>query len=85
MYIIILCLFIHYLYKVYFIPAVVTTIFLLQIFNGNSGRRDIVKHSLQEIAVASFIRFRPISLDVALRVELYGVIAIGGIAYLISL
>ena len=59
--------------------------FLLQIFNGNSGRRDIVKHSLQEIAVASFIRFRPISLDVALRVELYGVIAIGGIAYLISL
>ena len=59
--------------------------FLLQIFNGNSGRRDIVKHSLQEIGVASFIRFRPISLDVALRVELYGVIAIGGIAYLISL
>ena len=68
-----------------FIPAVVTTIFLLQIFNGNSGRRDIVKQSLQGIAVASFIRFRPISLDVALRVELYGVIAIGGIAYLNSL
>ena len=33
-----------------------------------------------EIAVASFIRFRPIPamLGVALRVELYGVIAFGG-------
>ena len=58
----------------------------LQTFNGNSGRRDIVKHSLLEIAVASFIRFRPISamVGVALRVELYGVIAFRGTAYLSS-
>ena len=65
----------------------VTTIFLLQIFDANSGRRDIVKHNLLEIEVARFIRFRPLefSRGIGLRVELYGVIGPGGTAYLSSL
>ena len=65
----------------------VATIFLLQSFHANSGRGDIVKHSLLEIEVASFIRFLPLefSLGIGLRVELYGVIAPGGTSYLGSL
>ena len=65
----------------------VTTIFLLQIFNASSGRGDIVKHNLLEIEVARFIRFQPLefSLGIGLRVELYGVIAPGGTAFLSSL
>ena len=65
----------------------VTTVFLLQLFNANSGRGDIVKHNLLEIEVARFIRFRPLefSRSIGLRVELYGVIAPRGTAFLSSL
>ena len=49
---------------------------LLQIFNGNNGRNDIVKHNLVEIAIARFVRFQPIEFrsGKALRVELYGLL-----------
>ena len=65
----------------------VTIIFLLQIFNANSGRGDIVKDNLLEIELARFIRFRPLeySRGIGLRVELYGVIATRGTAFLSAL
>ena len=57
---------------------------LLQIFNGNNGRSEIVKHNLVEIARARFVRFQPIEFrsGKALRVELYGVLkSIGKVTY----
>ena len=47
---------------------------LLQVFRGNTGRNDIVKHNLEEVVIASFVRFQPIDFfgHKALRVELYG-------------
>ena len=49
-------------------------LFLLQVFYGNIGRNDIVKHNLEEVIIASFIRFQPTDFfgHKALRVELYG-------------
>ena len=49
-------------------------LFLLQVFYGNTGRNDIVKHNLEEVIIASFIRFQPTDFfgHKALRVELYG-------------
>ncbi|XP_068675665.1 cell adhesion molecule DSCAML1-like [Montipora foliosa] len=45
-----------------------------KVFYGNTGRNDIVKHNLEEIIIASFIRFQPTDFfgHKALRVELYG-------------
>ncbi|XP_068727464.1 uncharacterized protein [Montipora capricornis] len=44
------------------------------VFHGNTGRNDIVKHNLEEVIIASFIRFQPTDFfgHKALRVELYG-------------
>ena len=58
---------------------------LLQAFNGNSGRNDIVKHSLKEYASARFIRFRPIAYNnsKALRVEVFGILVSAGILIII--
>ena len=54
---------------------------ILQVFNGNSGRNDIVKHSLKEYASARFIRFQPTTYSGhrALRVEVFGVLVSRGI------
>ena len=54
---------------------------ILQVFNGNSGRNDIVKHSLKEYASARFIRFQPTTYSghKALRVEVFGVLVSTGI------
>ncbi|XP_068726719.1 uncharacterized protein [Montipora capricornis] len=45
-----------------------------KVFYGNTGRNDIVKHNLEEVIIASFIRFQPTDFfgHKALRVELYG-------------
>ncbi|XP_068675540.1 uncharacterized protein [Montipora foliosa] len=45
-----------------------------KVFHGNTGRNDIVKHNLEEVIIARFIRFQPIDFfgHKALRVELYG-------------
>lgn len=50
-------------------------------FNGNSGRNDIVKHSLKEYASARFIRFQPANYSTrkALRVEVFGILVSTGI------
>ncbi|XP_022777767.1 protein sidekick-1-like, partial [Stylophora pistillata] len=47
-----------------------------KIFDGNSGRNDIVKHGLGEYTLARFIHFVPTAYHKykALRVEVYGVI-----------
>ncbi|KAL9950689.1 hypothetical protein ACROYT_G043228 [Oculina patagonica] len=49
---------------------------VVKVFNGNSGRNDIVKHSLKEYASARFIRFQPTAYSThkALRVEVYGIL-----------
>ena len=49
-------------------------------FNGNSGKDDIVKHSLKEYAIARFIRFQPTNYknNKALRVEVFGVLISAG-------
>ena len=53
---------------------------IFQVFNGNSGRNDIVKHSLKEYASARFIRFQPTTFNIhkALRVEVYGILVSTG-------
>ena len=58
---------------------------LLQVFNGNSGRNDTVKHSLKEYASARFIRFQPIAYNnsKALRVEVFGILVSAGILIII--
>lgn len=58
---------------------------LLQVFNGNSERNDIVKHNLKEITRARFIRFQPTSYSTrkALRVEVFGVLKPAGILLLV--
>ncbi|CAH3169050.1 unnamed protein product, partial [Pocillopora meandrina] len=47
-----------------------------KVFNGNSGRNDIVKHGLREYTLARFIRFVPTDYHgyKTLRVEVYGVL-----------
>ena len=57
---------------------------MLQEFNGNAGRNDIVKHSLKEYASARFIRFQPTTYSgqKALRVEVFGVLVSRGINYI---
>ena len=64
-----------------FILCVLFYQLILQVFNGNSGRNDIVKHSLKEYASARFIRFQPenYSGHKALRVEVFGVLVSTGI------
>ena len=49
--------------------------FVFQIFNGNSGREDVVKHSLVSFTRARFVKFQPTEFNnhTALRVEIYGV------------
>ncbi|XP_067028443.1 uncharacterized protein [Acropora muricata] len=46
-----------------------------KIFNGNSGREDVVKHSLVSLTRARFVKFQPTEFNnrKALRVEIYGV------------
>jgi len=53
----------------------------LQVFDGNSGTNDIVKHNLKEIARARFIRFQPTNYSTykALRVEVFGILKPAGI------
>ena len=48
---------------------------ILQVFHGNSGRNDTVKHNLKEIARARFIQFQPTTYSTykALRVEVFGI------------
>ena len=50
-------------------------LFVFQIFNGNSGREDVVKHSLVSFTRARFVKFQPTEFNnqKALRVEIYGV------------
>ncbi|XP_068728220.1 cell adhesion molecule DSCAML1-like isoform X2 [Montipora capricornis] len=45
-----------------------------KVFHGNTGRNDTVKHNLEEVIIASFVRFQPTDFfgHKALRVELYG-------------
>ena len=52
----------------------------MQVFDGNSGRNDIVKHNLNEIARARFIQFQPTSYSghKALRVEVFGILKPAG-------
>ena len=59
---------------------IVFTINSFQEFNGNSGRKDIVKHSLKEYASARFIRFQPTAYKThkALRVEVFGILISAG-------
>ena len=47
----------------------------MQVFNGNSGKNDIVKQSLNEFVSAKYIRFQPTAFSgyKGLRVEVYGV------------
>ncbi|XP_068676793.1 uncharacterized protein [Montipora foliosa] len=47
-----------------------------KVFYGNTGRNDIVKHNLEEVIIASFIRFQPTDFSghKAMRVELYGIL-----------
>ncbi|KAL9950698.1 hypothetical protein ACROYT_G043239 [Oculina patagonica] len=47
-----------------------------KVFNGNSGRNDIVKHNLKEKARARYIRFQPTTYSTrkALRVEVFGIL-----------
>jgi len=54
----------------------------LQVFDGNSGRNDIVKHNLKETARARFIQFQPIAYSThkALRVEVFGILIPAGIS-----
>ena len=54
--------------------------FYFQIFNGNSGREDVVKHSLVSFTRARFVKFQPTEYynQKALRVEIYGVSAPAG-------
>ena len=54
--------------------------FIFQVFSGNSGRDDIVKHSLKEYASARFIRFQPTTYNnhKALRVEVFGILISAG-------
>ena len=49
---------------------------IFQVFNGNSGAKEIVKHGLKEYALARFIRFVPTEYygHKTLRVEVYGVL-----------
>ncbi|XP_022783215.1 titin-like isoform X2 [Stylophora pistillata] len=46
-----------------------------KVFNGNSGKNDIVKQSLNEFASAKYIRFQPTAFSgyKGLRVEVYGI------------
>ncbi|XP_015750209.1 PREDICTED: contactin-associated protein like 5-1-like isoform X1 [Acropora digitifera] len=46
-----------------------------KIFNGNSGKEEVVKHSLLSSTRARFLRFQPTEFKnwKALRVEIYGV------------
>ena len=52
-----------------------------QVFPGNSNQNGIVKNSLQEVAIAKFIRFQPTTYRnfKGLRVEVYGIILTKGI------
>ena len=54
--------------------------FVFQIFNGNSGLNDVVKHSLVSFTRARFAKFLPTEFNYrkALRVEIYGVPVLGG-------
>ena len=54
--------------------------FVFQIFNGNSGREDVVKHSLVSFTRARFVKFQPTEFNnrTALRVEIYGVLVPAG-------
>ena len=54
--------------------------FVFQIFNGNSGREDVVKHSLVGFTRARFVKFQPTEFNnyKALRVEIYGVPVLAG-------
>ena len=53
---------------------------MLQIFDGNSGKNDMVKSSLEEFASTRFIRFQPTSYSgyKALRVEVFGALVSAG-------
>ena len=63
------------------ILCVLFYLLILQVFNGNSGGDDVVKHSLKEYASARFIRFQPTTYSghKALRVEVFGVLVSRGI------
>ena len=53
---------------------------ILQVFDGNTGKLDTVKNSLDEFASARFIRFQPIAFNnyKALRVEVFGALVSAG-------
>ena len=53
---------------------------ILQVFDGNSGKHDIVKNSLEVFASARFIRFQPTAFNnfKCLRVEVYGALVSAG-------
>ena len=61
--------------------------FVFQIFNGNSGREDVVKHSLVSFTRARFVKFQPTEFNnqKALRVEIYGVPVPAGSVHTIAI
>ena len=59
---------------------------ILQVFDGNSGKHDIVKNSLEVFASARFIRFQPTAFQKfkCLRVEVYGALVSAGNSFTFS-
>ena len=53
---------------------------ILQVFDGNSGKHDIVKNNLEVFASARFIRFQPTAFNnfKCLRVEVFGALVSAG-------
>ena len=53
---------------------------ILQVFDGNSGKHDIVKNHLEVFASARFIRFQPTEFNnfKCLRVEVFGALVSPG-------
>lgn len=60
----------------------IPTVFLsLQVLDGNTNTYDIVLKDLEPPLIARFVRFLPVtdhSMNVCLRVELYGCVWLGG-------
>ena len=46
----------------------------MQVFTGNSDRKTIIKHVLEQNITATYVRFNPRSWsgDICMRVEVYG-------------
>lgn len=61
--------------------AIPTVLLSLQVLDGNTNTYDIVLKDLEPPLIARFVRFLPVtdhSMNVCLRVELYGCVWLGG-------